>query len=112
IMDVRTNPLTPSTLRRLRAMSFTEIAYRGRQEASKAFDRLAPGAPTADSRGWARAHAPSLDAPGAARALEPARCARPGHRRRQQGRLGDQPPSMAGAVGAGVDPHAGHALRL
>ena len=65
-MDVRSNPLTPSALRRLRSMSLTEIAYRGRQEASKAFDRLAPGAPTADSWGWARAHAPSLDAPGAA----------------------------------------------
>ena len=48
-MDVRSNPLTPSALRRLRSMSLTEIAYRGRQEASKAFDRLAPGAPTADS---------------------------------------------------------------
>src|SRR5262245_59792765 len=58
IMELRTKPLT---LQRLRSMSLTEIAYRGRQEAVKAFERLAPGR-AADADQWARAHAPSLAA--------------------------------------------------
>ena len=66
IMDVRTNPLTTTTLRRLRSMSLAEIAYRGRQEASKALERIAPAGRAVNADGWARAHAPALAAPGAA----------------------------------------------
>jgi hypothetical protein len=59
-MELRTKPLT---LLRLRSMSLTEIAYRGRQEAVKAFERFAPAGRAADADGWARTHAPSLADP-------------------------------------------------
>ena len=52
--------LRPATLQRLRSMSFTEIAYRGRQEAAKAFERFAPAGRATDGDEWARAHAPGL----------------------------------------------------
>jgi hypothetical protein len=61
MMDIR-----PATLQRIRSMSLTEIAYRGRQEAAKAFERLAPAGRAADADDWARAHAPALVAPDAA----------------------------------------------
>ena len=47
-------------LERLRAMSLGEIAFRGRQEASKAFERLTPAPRATDAGDWLRAHAPSL----------------------------------------------------
>jgi hypothetical protein len=57
--------LRAATLQRLRSMSLTEIAYRGRQEATKALERLAP--PRAeDADDFARAHAPGLAREGAA----------------------------------------------
>lgn len=65
-MDVRSNPLTPAAFRRLRSMSLTEIAYRGRQEASKTFERFAPVGRLDDPDAWARDHAPALESPGAA----------------------------------------------
>jgi hypothetical protein len=46
-------------LRRLRSMSLTEIAYRGRQEAAKAFDRLTP-AVRPEAQAWLRTYAPAL----------------------------------------------------
>jgi hypothetical protein len=58
--------IRPATLQRLRAMSLTEIAYRGRQEAAKAFERLAPAGRATDGDEWARAHAPGLAGPDAA----------------------------------------------
>jgi hypothetical protein len=58
--------LSPTTLQRLRSMSLTEIAYRGRQEAAKAFERFAPAGRAVDARAWARAHAPALAGPDAA----------------------------------------------
>ena len=48
--------------------------------------------------------------PVAARALEPARCARPGDGRRQQGRLGAQSSSVDRAAGAGVGADARRTL--
>jgi hypothetical protein len=58
--------LGPATLQRLRSMSLTEIAYRGRQEAAKAFERFAPAGRVADADEWARAQAPGLAGPDAA----------------------------------------------
>ena len=59
----------PSRLRRLRAMSVAEIAFRGRQEVAKAFDRIGPsesGGPGA----WLDAHAPALARPDTALRLQ------------------------------------------
>jgi hypothetical protein len=84
-MDVPTNPLThrppwapadappgstqrprsKARLGRLRSMSLTEIAYRSRQEASKALERLAPVRPIVDAKAWLESHAPSLANDGA-----------------------------------------------
>jgi hypothetical protein len=58
--------LSASTLQRLRAMSLTELAYRSRQEAAKALERLAPATRATGGDEWARAHAPVLAAPDAA----------------------------------------------
>jgi hypothetical protein len=61
VIDIR-----PATLQRLRSMSLAEIAYRSRQEAAKAFERLVPAGRAPDADDWARAHAPALAAPDAA----------------------------------------------
>jgi hypothetical protein len=46
-------------LRRLRSMSLSEIAYRGRQEAAKAFERLTP-AVLPERQAWLRTYAPAF----------------------------------------------------
>ncbi len=58
--------IRPAALQRLRSMSLAELAYRSRQEATKAFERLAPAGRAVAADEWARAHAPGLEAPEAA----------------------------------------------
>ena len=58
--------IRPAALQRLRSMSLAELAYRSRQEAAKALERLAPAGRATDGDEWARAHAPGLGAPDAA----------------------------------------------
>jgi hypothetical protein len=79
-------------------MSLTEIAYRGRQEAAKAFERFAPAGRAADADEWARAHAPSLTESDVA--LQVVRDARPSLLRWR--RRGVHRRTAAGAIPGGV----------
>ena len=66
---VRGSRLTTKSLRRLRRMPLTEVAYRSWQEASKFFERLSPAPREIDPKTWLDARAPDLGNPEAVRQL-------------------------------------------
>ena len=65
----RGSRLTTRSLRRLRQMPLTEVAYRSWQEASKFLDRLSPAARETDPTTWLGTRAPELRDPAAVRQL-------------------------------------------
>jgi len=65
----RGSGVTTRTLRRLRRMPLTEVAYRSWQEASKFLERLSPAGREIDPAAWFKTHAPELRDPQAVRQL-------------------------------------------